>query len=1093
MFTHLRVHSSYSFLRGLASPAELVQTAAQHGIDALALTDHHGLTGAIEFYDTCREAGIRPIIGLELAVAFPPNPIAFSSVLSAETRVGSGILTLLALDSTGWRSLCRLSSALESDETVLPFEKLAQETAGLLCLTGGVRGILMKLLASGQKRTASALLSSLRALFPDRLYIELQKHGPEDGELVAGLSELAQHNQLPVTATHDIHYRSADQAALQRVLAAIRVIHPLTLLTLEEVAPPGAHFLSPAEMIRHFADFPQALAGTQEAADRCRLELPLGIPHFPEVELPAGLTAIDVLRQKAEAGAERLYGQITTDIRSRLDHELTVIGQCGYATLFLIVEDILDYARQQGVPTASRGSAASSLVAHCLGITSPDPIHHNLYFERFLNPARATPPDIDTDLCSRRREEVIRYVYARFGQERVATVCTINRFRSRSALRDVAKAYGLPAEAVSALADSLPHRWYGPPNRRGDNDAPYAELAERFSSPIHQAIFRDAAALIGLPHHLSVHPGGVVIAPGALTDFSPTLMAPKGVHITQFDLVSIERLGLVKIDLLGIRGLTVLGDVAEAIVSTGFQQQGESGIPGIAEKLPPISERTVIGRLSLALRASTACTDGAFPGKGSYSLELLDAIPEEDPATSETIQQARTIGCFQIESPGMRATLREIRARSVEDILVALALYRPGPLTGGLKDAFVQRHIAVRGESGKNGAAAQPYEIHPALTPLLADTHGVILYQEQVLRIAHELAGLSLADADLLRRAMSHFDPGKQMQTLKEKFVAGVYVHNGVPDTAAERIWDLMAAFASYGFPKAHAASYAQVGWRSAWCKTHHPALFMAAVLANWGGYYSQRVYLTEARRLGLAIRPPHVSHAGRQFSLKYIEGQPVLFMGLDQVRDLTHRTQDGIQREQPFRSLDDFLARVDPRPVEAVNLVKIGALEGLGTIPALLHQLEGGGWRGGQLSFFSLDLSAGEDWSLSEKVTAQEEILGTGVIAHPLELAAKQIAAAGALTTVEAAARLGHRVRVAGMRQTWRRSVTAQGDYIYFMALEDLEGMLNVVIFADVYRSSRAAFSTPGPYIIEGMVELDREQGEPFIRAEWATGLKPV
>jgi DNA polymerase III alpha subunit len=438
----------------------------------------------------------------------------------------------------------------------------------------------------------------------------------------------------------------------------------------------------------------------------------------------------------------------------------------------------------------------------------------------------------------------------------------------------------------------------------------------------------------------------------------------------------------------------------------------------------------------------------------------------------------------------MRATLKEIRARAIEDILVALALYRPGPLTGGLKDAFVQRHISSRGEPGKNGVVTEPYEIHPALTPLLAETHGVILYQEQVLRIAHELAGLSLEDADLLRRAMSHFDPGKQMQTLKEKFVANVYTRSGVPEAAAERIWDLMAAFAGYGFPKAHAASYAQVGWRSAWCKTHYPALFMAAVLANWGGYYSQRVYLTEARRMGLALRPPHVNYAGSQFSLKYLDGQPVLFMGLDQVRDLTHRTQETIQHEQPFHSFDDFLARVDPRAVEAENLVKTGCLDGYGTIPALLHHLEGGGWRGGQLSLFSIDLAAGEDWSLSQKVAAQEEFLGTGVIAHPLELAEKQIAEAGALTTVEAAARLGNRVRVAGMRQTWRRTMTARGDYIYFMALEDLEGMLNVVIFSNVYRNSRSAFSTPGPYIIEGMVELDREQGEPFIRAERAYGI---
>ena len=444
------------------------------------------------------------------------------------------------------------------------------------------------------------------------------------------------------------------------------------------------------------------------------------------------------------------------------------------------------------------------------------------------------------------------------------------------------------------------------------------------------------------------------------------------------------------------------------------------------------------------------------------------------------LRHGRTIGCFQIESPGMRATLRELRAASVDDLMVALALYRPGPLTGGLKDAFVRRHLGHE----------TPAYLHPALQPLLADTHGVILYQEQVLRIAHELAGLSLADADLLRRAMSHFDPGKQMQTLKEKFIAGAAQLHGVPAATAERIWEQMAAFAGYGFPKAHAASYALLGWRAAWCKLHYPAVFMAAVLANWGGYYSQRVYLTEARRLGLAIRPPHINHAAREFSVQYLDEKPVLFMGLEQVKELTRRTQAAILQQRPFHSCADFLARVDPRPLEAENLVKVGALAGLGTIPALLQEVQGG-WQAGQLPLFSTLADVSAEWSLAEQVAAQEEVLGASVVAHPLELAAEAIAAASALTTLEAAARLGQRVRLAGMRQTWRRSRTTSGDPLYFMALEDLEGMLDVVITSAVYRQSRTALATPGPYVIEGLVERSREQGEPFIRAEriWAVG----
>lgn len=1004
---------------------------------ALALTDHHSLTGAVEFVDACHEAGVRPIVGMEIDLATPFGP--------------SGVITLLCSDLSGWRSLCRLASNRAGDTPFISLEQLAQDSQGLICLTGGKRSTLTMLASQGQFKSADHLLYALKDVFSAHLYVELQRHTPEDTSLSACLADTAAHHRLPLVATHDIHYLDHTQASLQRVASSIRNTQPIATLPPQTCAPTDAWFLSPEDMAVRFRDVPAALAATEEIAERCKMELPLGVPHFPAIELPAGIRPLDRLRQKAEAGAKRLYPSITPEITARIEYELSVIDACGYAVLFLIVEDILSYARRCGVPISSRGSAASSLIAHCLGITSPDPLRLNLYFERFLNPARATPPDIDTDLCSRGREDVIRYVYERFGQERVATVCTINRFRSRSALRETAKAYGLPAEDVSRLAESLPHGWYGP--RQTHASDPFAELAKAYPDSRYQAIFQDARALIGLPHHLSVHPGGVVIAPGPMTDRVPTTLAAKGVTITQFDLDAIERMGLVKIDLLGIRGLTVLGDVARAIGSL----------------VPPA------GTPSLAATAHTQ------PGPHLPVLDWLDSIPEDDPVTRETLQNGRTIGCFQIESPGMRATLREIRAQSVDDLMVALALYRPGPLTGGLKDAFVRRHLGRE----------VPTQLHPALTPLLADTYGVILYQEQVLRIAHELAGLSLADADLLRRAMSHFDPGKQMQTLQEKFIAGAWERNQVPPEIGARTWELMAAFAGYGFPKAHAASYAQIGWRAAWCKTHHPAIFLGAVLANWGGYYSQRVYLTEARRMGLCIAPPHINHAGSQFAVRYLDGEPVLFMGLDQVRDLTRRTQAAISRQQPFHSLQDFLVRVDPRPVEAENLIRVGALEGFGSIPALLEGIRPGGWRGGQLSLFESTVRNRQDWSLAEKVAAQEAILGTGVIAHPLELAAEAMRAAGALTTLEAAAHTGQRVRVVGMRQTWRRSSTSHGDYVYFMTLEDLEGMLDVVIVGDVYRRSRTTLRTAGPYVIEGPIELDRQQGEPFLRAERISTLK--
>lgn len=1016
----LHTHSHYSFLNGIASPGELARAAADSGMDALALTDHHGLAGAVEFYDACRPLGVRPILGLELTVATPPH---------------ASHLVLLAMDRTGWRSLCRLSSLAQmmphrSPARGLPFDRFAQNTDGLICLTAGRRGLLDNLVASGQTESALAFLHSLHELFAGRLYVELQIQSPADSALAAELADTASKLSLPVVAANPVYHLAPEHEGLQRTLTAIRLNTPVSQLPADAPAPPGSHFVGGREMAARFADYPRAIAAAREIADRCRLELPLGVPHFPDVPLPEGITADEALRQKARAGAARLYGAMTPALEARLEHELSVIRRGGYAPLFLIMEEVLTYARQVGVPVSSRGSAASSLVAHCLGITSPDPIRLNLYFERFLNPARATPPDIDSDLCSRRRDGVIQHVYETYGADRVAMVCTINRFRERSALRETAKAYGLPPSEVNALTESLPYRGWGP-WRDSDGDSPLAVLAARSTSSLHRRIVADAAALLGMPRHLSVHPGGVVITPGPMTDLVPTSLASKGIVITQFDLDSIERMGLVKIDLLGIRGLTVLGDVADAVNATS-----RAHVP---------------------------------------SLDVLDSIPADDPAAKDIVRTGRTIGCFQIESPGMRATLKEIEAQSVDDIMVALALYRPGPLTGGLKDTFVRRHLG-----------REPVEhLHPALGPLLSDTHGVILYQEQVLRLAHELAGLTLAEADLLRRAMSHFDPGEQMQTLKENFIAGAEARSGVPPAIGERVWELMAAFASYGFPKAHAASYALVAWRAAWCKAHYPAEFMAAVLANWGGYYGQRVYLTEARRLGLTIRPPHINYSRREFSVRYHDGGPLLYMGLDQVRDLTRRTQQRILRERPFRSLNDFLARVDPRPQEAENLVRVGGLDSLGTIPALLSQLGRSGWRHGQLALFGTKDDEGDDWPLAEKVAAQEAILGASVAAHPLELMVGKIAEANALTTVSAAGRIGQRVRVAGMRQTWRRSRTARGGYVYFMALEDLEGMLDVVIFGDVYQRSRSEISAPGPLVVEGTMELDPARDEPIIRAD--------
>lgn len=996
MYIHLTTHSAYSLQEGLLLPNELAQAAHADGMPALGLTDHHLLTGAVEFVLACKRAEIQPVLGLEINFA-------------------ATHLSLLAENLAGWLNLCRLSSALalsDFPEADCSLHLLAQYASGVIVLSDHIEQ-----------------LPELKEIFADNLYAALR-----DPQRAMSLATLAPRLGLRCVVAPPVYTLTPAQAQLQRTLAAIRLNQPRDGLPAAALAPAGSHFLGHAEVEGQFERFPGALAATLEIAQRCRFDLPLGQSHPPEVPLPAGVSAAEYLRQKAEAGARRLYGEITPEIRARLDHELTVIARTGFEPIFLIVEEILDYARHTDVPFSSRGSAASSLVAHCLGITSPDPLRLNLYFERFLNPARVTPPDIDTDLCSRGRDNVIRHVFETYGQERVAMVGIINRFRPRSALGDVAKAHGLQPAKVRELVNQLPYHFWAGREENDESELPPSAFADlRTAYPAHTRIFDEAEALLKLPRHLSVHAGGLIVAPGPLTDFTPVMRSgSKGITITQLDLEAVEALGLVKIDLLGIRGLTVLGDVAGDV-------------------------RTV--------------------GSAQTALSVLEAVPANDPKTAARIESGQTVGCFQIESPGMRATLREIRARSEDDIMAALALYRPGPLMGGLKDAFVRR---FKGDEPVR-------HIHPALAPLLGETFGVILYQEQVLRIAHELAGFSLAEADLLRRAMSHFDPGKRMQELRQKFVGEAAARGGIPAETGERIWEMMAAFAGYGFPKAHAASYAQVAWRSAWCKTYFPAQFMAAVLANWGGYYNQRVYINEARRLGLSVRPPQVNHAGRQFKVGQWQGKQALFMGLDQVKELTSRTIARILHERPFHSLDDFLTRANPRKQEAEDLTRIGALEGLGTIPGMLTRLQGGGWKPGQMSLFQWDEATGEDWSLMQKVDAQQTLLGVSLDAHPLEL----VNTRGAISTLEAVALAGRRVTVAGIRQSSRRSRTAKGESMLFLTLEDLTGTLDVILFPDVYRRTKPLLTGYTPLLITGTIERDAAHEEPFLRAEQVTPLR--
>jgi DNA-directed DNA polymerase III PolC len=1013
----LRTHSYYSFLESLLSPQDLVRCAAENGIRVLGLSDHQYLSGAISFYELCLQNKIKPVLGLEVDFVYQGN---------------HGVLPLFAKNLEGWSNLSRISSYSLVQNRAIDIAFLEKYHEGLVCFLGDPRGVLTNMILSYPEATqlTGQFTNQIHQIFNKNLFIEIQRYdnGPLKSE--RELLRLSKEHQIPIIAGQNVFYRQKSDLSHFQTLTAIKHNTTISSLAWHHLPPGNAYFPNIDDFIKRYSDLPEAILGLEQIQELFDIQLPLKKANYPVFNTPGGESQMTYLRHRAYEGAKLKYKEITPEISQRLDHELEIISSLGYEPIFLIVEDVLNHARQLGIPTSSRGSAASSLVAHCLNITSPDPLALDLYFERFLNPARKKPPDIDTDIDSNRRDEVIQYVFKKYGADRVAMVSTINRYRPKSAFVDVAKAYGLPPEMIRKLSNKLPSSFRFHSGHFEED--PFSSLMRETTITNLGGMIADSRRILDHPRHLSVHPGGIVIAPFPMTDLVPLVHSDSlGLNHTQFDLENVEKLGLIKIDLLGIRGLTVLGEVANRVQSWHLTEYQD----GIA---------------------------------------VLDAIPKDDPGTSETISMAKTIGCFQIESPGMRATLKEIKAETPEDIMVALALYRPGPLRGGLRDAFVRR---FRGEEPVS-------HLHPSLEPLLKDTLGVILYQEQVLRIAHELGGLSIAQADILRRAMSHFDPGDVMQTLKENFIEGAMQRKNVPPDAAEHIWELMAAFAGYGFPKAHAASYAQLAWNSTWCKTHFPAEFMAAVLGFSGGYYSQRVYLMEARRMNLKVSPPHINHSNHYFRVAYPSGEPVLYMGLNQVKDLMQKTIIKIINNRPFDSLEDFLVRVNPQKKEILNLIKCDAFKGIISIPEGLKYSKSN-HTPGQLTLFTMQESQNEDWGLEEKIKAQQEILGISLESSPLEIYMEQLRSFDIISTLQALEINGERVKIAGMRQTMRRFKTQSNQWMCFLNLEDLEGSIQVVISPHLYQKHHKQLQAIGPFVIEGIIDNDIDKHCTRLRAE--------
>jgi len=989
-YVELHAHSCFSLLDG-ASPVEaLVDRAAELGMSALALTDHDAVYGAVRLAKVAHARGVRPIFGAEL------------------TLTGGYHLTLLVEDESGWRNLCCLISRARQDaskgEAMLPPSELEGHTEGLIALSGCRQGEVAIALRCGDREATLHAARRYRDLFgADRFWIELQRHLlPDDGALVEESVALAGHLGIGYVATNNVHYAVREGHRLQDVLVCIR-----HLTTLEESAhlrrPNSEYYLkSNTEMASLLADYPEALANASRLAERCRFELRYGLQDLPHFPTPPGLDTEAYLRHLCEQASAIRYPAPSSRIREQLAHELAVIARGGLANYFLIVWDIVRFAREKGILCQGRGSAANSLVAYLLGITPIDPLAHDLVFERFLSEERSLAPDIDIDFRADRREEVIQYIYRRYGTNHAAMACTFVTFQARSAIRDVGKALGLPLDLLDEATGAV------------GLVTPTNEAAAGESKPWQQLL--DLCAQIeGYPRHLGIHNGGMVIMGPPLAERLPTEPATMpGRVVVQWDKEAIEEIGLVKIDILGLRMLSAIAEAVETIAET----------------------------------------TGRKPN--------LDQLTFDDAAIYEMISKADTIGVFQVESRAQAQILPQLKPRTFNDLIVSISLVRPGPLQGQMVHPYLRRRC---------GEEPVTY-LHPLLKPALAETLGVILFQEQVLKVARDLAGFTPGQGEQLRRALGAKNAAREIERFHAAFVQGAKAR-GVSEVVAEEAFSKLKAFGGYSFPKSHAAAFAVLVYQSAWLKRYYPAAFYAALLNNQPmGFWSPAVIVNDAKRHGVPLLPADIQRSQGQCRL---EGNAIR-LGFLYVQGLG---EAGIQRiitarkARAFSDLADFCRRTRlPRQI-AEKLILAGAMDGWGMPRRKLL------WEQGKLRYQEeeLDLVFTDEGvelpplSRVEAMGMEYGILGLSTGEHIIALYRPWLARQGILSSEElAACSDGREVRVAGLVVVHQSPPTAKGHH--FLTLEDESGMINVIVRPDVHEQYQHVLHGVPLLVVEGVTQ---------------------
>jgi len=1019
-FVHLHTHSEYSILDSSCRIQDLVNKTTEFGMDTLAVTDHGTLGGAIKFYRGAIRGGIKPILGCEVYVA-PES--RFQRVATAGQRFYH--LVLLAMNTVGYENLLALSTRGYMEgfyyRPRIDKELLREHQEGLIALSACQSGEVPRLALAGQLDQARAAASQYAEIFNDnRFFIELQNHATDrDKQLLQTLPQLAKDLGLPLVATNDSHYLSPDDALAHEVLLNIRANKRLDDPDRRQFDGSGYHFRSPKEMEEVFAEFPEALENTRRIADRCSVEIEFGKTLLPPFALPDGAgSADDYLCQLAEKGVNRLYEPITPEVRDRLEYELSVIGRMGYSTYFLIVWDFVRFAREQGIPVGpGRGSAAGSLVAYALGITKIDPLRYNVTFERFLNPDRISMPDVDMDFCVRGRDQVIRYVHERYGNQgwnkKTAQIATYDRMAARTVIRDVGRVTGTPYATTDRLAKLVP---YGLKLKPALEKVP--ELREmRDADPEVRKILEIGVRLEGLIRNTSTHAAGVVISPDPLAKRAPLLRLGDGSFVTQFDMIDLEAIGLLKFDFLGLRNLTIIDDAISSI------------------------------------RAHA----------GDHQEIDLDSIPLDDPTTFEMIREGHTAGIFQLEGSGMTALIKRVQPDRFEDLIALLALFRPGPLESGMTDDYVQR---------RHGLQSVTY-VDPRLEPILRETYGLPIYQDQVMQMAQILAGFTLAEADTLRKAMGKKDKAI-MASLREKFIAGC-LDSGLTEAKATEVFEGLDKFSRYGFNKSHTTAYAFVSYWTAYLKANHTSHYMASLLGSVQSDTDKIAeYIHECRSRGIKVLPPDINQSERDFTA--VDAQTIRF-GLGAVKHVGNAAVDAILavRSESFRSLFEMCRRVADTTVDRETLealIKAGAFDSLGASRrGLLLRLSEAmemmllarhEHASGQVSFFEELHPDAQDPPITESEFSPEELLrlekeylGLFVTGNPLEQHQHDLVTY--CTPIEELARLADQqeMLVGGRVSAIRRILTKRGDPMAFITLDDGYSSCEITVFPRVLEAS--------------------------------------